>query len=266
MSKLLYIVLAGLVIFFSFRYSVTAGLGVTVAILAIAAYLLWPGYTLGRANAEFNKGNTEGALMRYKKVMNSGRAKVDAYVNYAIILMRTGNADEALEVINRVLKIKRERILQCNAKQTRAMINYRLGNLEEAKEEVDELFDEGFKTSATYSLMGYLMLVLGYPLEDTLKVCEEAYDYDDECRDIVDNLEVCCFKMGNLDRAKELSDKLTEKSPEFVEAFYHGAELYEALGDMDRAKQYALHLSDCKRSVMTTITEAEQEALVKRLS
>ncbi len=265
MRKLIYFVLAALAMYLAFSKSLTLGLLVMIVVLAAAIYAIYPSYTIGRANAEFNKGNYEGALSRYRKITGANRAKVGTYVDYATILMRTGNVDEALCQINRVLALKRDVTTTRYAKQTRAMINYRLGNLKEAKEEIDELFDEGFKTINTYSLMGYLMLTLNYPLDETLRVCEEAYDYDNEARDIIDNLMVCHFKLGNYDRAKELSDKLCEEAPKFVEAFYHGAELYEAMGDIQKAKELAEHLSECKRSVMTTITEQEQEALVKRL-
>lgn len=265
MKSLIYLVLGGLVIWYCFAKSVTLGLLAIVIVLAIAIYSIWPSYTLGRANAEFNKGNTDGAISRYKKVMKTGRAKVNDYINYATILMRTGNCEEAMENINRVLAIKRDRITRCTAMVTRAMINYRLENLREAMEEVEELHDEGYKTSATYSLMGYFMLKLDYPIDDAVKLCEEAYDYDDDSRDIVDNMMCAYMKSGNLSKAKEISDKLTESAPQFVEAIYHAAQLYEKLGDMDKAKEFAKKLNDCKRSVMTTVTEEEEKALINRL-
>lgn len=266
MGSLIYILLGGAVVFFAFKASITAGIIAILLIMAILAYSLYPKYTIGRANAEFNNGNTEKAIKMYNKVIKMGRADLETRISYATLLMRSDKPDKALEEINKVLSIRLEQKTKYLAKQTRCMINYRLGNMDDAMEEINELFDDGYKTSNTYSIMGYFMLLTNAPINETLAMCEEAYDYDSENRDILDNLEVCYYKTGQLEKAKEISDRLCELAPAFVEGFYHGAQIYASLGDMKKAKEYANHIKDCKRTVMTTIPQSEVDKLVSSLN
>ena len=180
--------------------------------------------------------------------------------------MRSGKPKQALEEINKILQYKFDIKKKYLAKQTRAMINYRLGNMKDAREEIEEIFADGYKTSSTYCIVGYFMLLMNDPMEETLKFCEEAYDYDEDNRDIADNMLVCYLKTKQYDKAKEVSDKLLNLAPDFVEGAYHSALLYEATGDFEKAKECAEKLESCKRSVMTTISEAEVESIIKRLA
>ena len=264
MGSFLYIILGGVAVFFAFKMSAIAGLVAILAVTAILVYILYPKYTLGRANAFFNNGDTETAIKKYKKVIKTGRADLNTRIAFANILMRSDKASDALTEINKVLSIRLDPKVKYLAKQTRCMINYRLGNMDEAMEEINELFEDGYKTSNTYSIMGYFMLLTKAPLDETLAMCEEAYDYDNESRDIVDNLLSCYLKTGQLEKAKEISDHVIKLAPQFVEGFYHSVMLYEALGDHKKAKECAQKLKDCKRSVMTTIPEADVNKVIAK--
>lgn len=266
MMNLIYVLLGAAVVYFAFKKSVIIGLIALAALLGIMVYILYPKLKIARANAKFNDGDLEGTIRDYKRIIESGKGNIDLRITYASLLMRADEAEKGLDEINKILKYKIEPKKKYLAKQTRSMINYRLGNMQEAKEELDELFEDGYKTSNTYCMMGLYMLIMNYPIEETLKMCEEAYEYDDDNRDILDNLEVCYIKTKQYDKAKEISDKLVELAPQFVEGFYHGALLHEAMGDMKTAKEYAARLKDCKRSVMTTIPVEEEEKLIARLS
>lgn len=266
MTNLIYFVLGLVIIYFAFKQSILWGLIALVAGIGIIAYILYPKIVIAKANEKFNNGDFNEALRDYKKIIKKGRADIDLRITYASLLMRADNAKQALEEINKILKYKFDIKKKYLAKQTRAMINYRLGNMQEAREEIDEIFEDGYRTSNTYCIVGFFMLLMNDPIEETLKFCEEAYDYDDENRDIVDNLLVCYIKTKQYDKAKEISDKLIALAPQFVEAYYHSAILHEAIGDFKTAKEYAGKIKDCKRTVMTTIPVEETEALIRRLS
>lgn len=266
MNDIVYIILCGVLVFFGFKINTVLGLLAFIAVIGMLSYRLYPEFTIGRANAEFNNGETEDALKSYKKIVRSGRADLDTRISYANILMRAGRSDEALSEINKILSSKLEEKKKYIAKQTRSIINYTLGNMDDAMEELNELFEDGYKTSYTYSMMGLFMLIMNYPSDKTIALCEEAYEYDSDSRDILDNLETAYYNAGEYEKAKEISDKLTELAPEFVEGFYHGALIHEALGDSETAKEYAKKLKSCKRTLMTTISKEDEEALCKRLA
>jgi len=266
MTNLIYFLLGAAVIFISFKKSIILGLTALLAGFGIIAYILYPKIVIAKANEKFNNGDFDGAIKDYRKMIQKGRADIDLRITFASLLMRADKADVALEEINKILKYKFDIKKKYLAKQTRAMINYRLGNMADAREEIDEIFEDGYRTSSTYCIVGFFMLLMNDPIEETLKFCEEAYDYDEDNRDIADNMLVCYLKTKQYDKAKEVSDKLLKLAPEFVEGHYHSALLYEATGDFKKAKEYAEKIKDCKRTVMTTISEAEADKLVKRLS
>ena len=266
MNTLFYIIICAGLIFLSFKFNVLAGLGVVALIIAIVAFMNYPKFLLGRANAEFGQKNYDKAFKFYEKAYKSGIRKLDVDLSYAQALLRTGNTQKAGEIVNRLIAIpslKKE--YKLFAKQTRILINYKLGEIEEAYEEAKEMFEDGYTTSNMYCLIGLLMLTKDEPLNETLAFCEKAYDYDSDNRDNVDNLLVCCIKKGDFERAKELSEELTENYPSFVEGWYHSAQVYEALGDKTKALECIEKAKDGDRSFLTTVSENEIETLEAKL-
>lgn len=67
------------------------------------------------------------------------------------------------------------------------------------------------------------MAILNYletmTLTETTKLCEEAYDYNSDDRDIKDNLSICYFRKGEYEKAEKISDELVGSAPNFVEGF-----------------------------------------------
>ena len=99
----------------------------------------------------------------------------------------------------------------------------------------------------------------------TLKLCEEAYDYNSDDRDIKDNLSICYFRKGEYEKAEKISDELVVAAPNFVEGFYHGIQIAMKLNKYDKAAEYAEKLKECKRSGMTTVTEEEVNKLIQEV-
>ena len=112
-----------------------------------------------------------------------------------------------------------------------------------------------------HCIIGLFMIEAKKPWDKILAFCEKAYDYDEDNRDIVDNYLVALIETGNLEKAKELSDKLIEMAPQFVEAYYHSALLYKKLGDNKKALELLEKTPDCKRTYMTTVSEKDIEVL-----
>lgn len=263
------LVFAALCAVLVFAYKASIVLGIVCSVLEILFVWLFYGWkiNLGRANAEFAKKNYDEAMKYYKKAYNSKNRKYEVDISYAQALLRTGNTEEAEKIVDNILSMRVTQDLKRAAKQTRCLIYSKTDRVDEAYEEAKELFyDEGYVTSNTYCLLGYLMLLKSdIPLKETTEHCEKAYDYDSDNRDNVDNLIVCCLREGDYKRAAELSDKLCEEHPQFVEAFYHGAAAYLKLGNRDKARELASKIKDCTRSFMTTVSEKEVGELCREL-
>lgn len=266
MNALLYFIICAGLIFIGFKFNLFVGLAITAFLVIVIFRLNYPKYLLGRANAEFNQKNYTTAFKLYEKAYKSGVRKFDVDLSYAQALLRTGKPEKALEIVNRLIGmsgLKKE--YKLFAKQTRVLINYKLGDIEEAYDEAKEMFEDGYTTSNMYCLVGLLMLAKGEPLEETYSFCEKAYDYDSDNRDNVDNLLVCCIKKGEFQRAKELAEDITEENPSFIEGWYHFAQVCEATGDREKAIECLEKAKEGDRSFLTTVSVEEIEDLESKL-
>ena len=118
------------------------------------------------------------------------------------------------------------------------------------------------KNTLTYALLGYLRQSMGDP---SLDFCLEAYDYNDDDRDICDNLTVAYYMTGDLDSAEEMAKAEREKFPAFVEGFYHSAQIAAKKGDKKSALEFLDEIKNCNRTVMTTVSVDDIEALKEEL-
>lgn len=268
MNALLYGVLGAIVLFFAYKTSLVIGLAVTAVIIALAVYSYIPTFYAVKGQNAFSEGKYKEAARYYKKAMNTGRAKLQIRINYCYVLMRVGKFAEAEKLLDEVIRVghlKKEEYRNM-AKQQRCMVYYKTGRLDEALADAQEMFDEGYKNTVMYAMLGFFKFAAGQNINDVTKFCEEAYDYNDEDRDIRDNLSMCYLKLGRYEEAKEISDKILEDSPKFVEAYYHGAQIAKAMGDYSRAAELLENVKNCNRSKMTTVSEEDVEKLKREVS
>lgn len=258
LSNLLFIAAS---IYITLKVSTLIGILCFVGAISYILSKSYPAYMCGRANAEFLKKNYEKAFRMYEKAYKSKIRKFTVDLAYAQALLRYGKPEKALEVLDKILCLNLTKEIKFPAKQTRSLIYYKLGRTEEAYEEAKELFEDGYTTSNMYCLVGLMMLANNEPIDDTIAFCERAYDYDNENRDIIDNLLVCYIKTNNIDKAKELADKIIKEHPSFVEAWYHAAQVYCMLGDNKKASEFLENIKNCDRSFLTTVSEEDIEKL-----
>lgn len=253
------------VLFLAFMTNLWLGIAVTVILVGYTLYKAVPSLYAAQGNKAFSDGDMAGARKWYRKAYDTGRASLNLKTGYGILLMRLGAYETAETVFNEIILDKSiPKDKKNNPKQYRALLYYKLGRPADALEEAEELF-EGYRNSTMYGLLGYLKLATGQPIDETLDFCLEAYDYNADDRDIQDNLVLAYYKKGQYDKAKEYADQLAEAHPQFVEAMYHSALIALALGDRDGARAFAEKISGCKRTGLTTISEAEVEELKNTL-
>ncbi len=251
-----------LIVVIAWKFNVLLGIAVLVALLAYLVYSNIPTMYMTKGNMAYQAGNEDEALVWYKKAYDTGKTNIKFKSSYAYLLLRNGKADEAEAILDPIIRVKSLEPNKKNmAKQQRCMVYYKQGRLDEALEEAMEMYESGYKTTNLYGMLGFFMLLANKPLDETLKICEEAYDFNSENRDILDNLSLCYYKMGRYEDAEKISDKLMESETEFVEGFYHGAQIALKLGKMDKARGYMSKIDSAKRSSMTTVSIEEVEKL-----
>ena len=77
------------------------------------------------------------------------------------------------------------------------------GRLDEAIEDAQSMMNEGYRNSSVYGMLGYFKIARNDDLDETTKLCEEAYDYNSDDRDIKDNLSICYFRKGEYEKAEK---------------------------------------------------------------
>lgn len=262
---MIYIILAVL-IYFGFVTDIYVGIIVTALSLGFLIYKALPSFYASLGRKAYNKDDKEKTIKYYDKSVDSGRAKTNVFITYVLILMRMGEMKKALQIADRKIADRKtaegEKYI---LKGYRCLIYHNQGNSREALEDAKEIF-ESYKNTMAYSLLGYLMLACDEPIKETLDFCLEAYDYNSDDRDIVDNLVLAYYKNGNYEKAEELSKTLIEMSPNFVEAHYHSALVAKALGKDEDAKEFLEDMDSCIRTALTTVTEEEIENLKNELN
>lgn len=260
-------ILFGVVIFLCYQTNMLLG---HCAFLATFLYILYaniPTFYSIKGNKAVNEKDFDKALLMFKKAYDTKRASGTISLSYGILLLRCGHPDEALNVFNTIILYSNAKdLIKNQAKQYRTLTYYKLGQENEALEEAEEIFDS-FKNSVSYALLCYLKLATNQPIDEVLPLCEEAYEYNNEDRDIVDNLTLANIRVGNFDKAKELVDIMIEKFPAFTEAYYHSAIVYKNLGELDKAKELINAIDDnCSRTYLTTVSVEEINELKNSLS
>ena len=264
MNTLFNVVLIVAAAIICFKWNPLVGCILTALIFVGLIYFKRADYYAIKGRTAFSKGDFKEAKRQYKKAMDTGKAKVATRVEYSDILMRTGNFEEAEQVLNNILRYKLKPENEKVAKLRRCMVYYKMDNLKEAYEDALEIYNEGYKTTYLYGLLGYFKIQMDKTADDTLEFCKEAYDYNSDDRDITDNLAICYYNRGEYEKAKGLSDKILEGNPQFVEAYYHGALIEYALGNYEKVLEYLDKTPDCRWSTMTTVTKEEIEELERK--
>lgn len=259
--KFVYILSVAIIIFVAWKTSWLIGILATLFIGAVCLYMFLPEIYKVKGRKAFAAADYKGAKAWFEKAVKTGRAKIDTAMEYSYVLLRTGDVDDAERVVSNVLARKVSDKYKGRAIIQRCMCYYKQGNLDEALEDAMDLYNDGFRSIMLYGMIGYFKILKDPMSDDTMNFCLEAYDYDDENRDICDNLTICYYNRGKYEEAKEIADKLLENNTKSVEPWYHSAQVDYKLGLYKEALEKLDKTAECNRSYMTTVSVEEIEAL-----
>ncbi len=261
MNTILTAVIIGALLFFAYKFNIFLGIAVSLVLIAYGIYHFLPQIYRSKGARCFDNADYSDAKQWYEKAVKTGHAKGDIRIEYSYVLLRTGDVDAAEQVVNNMLCYKLSPKYKGRAVIQRCMCYYKQGNLDEAIADAEELFNDGFKNTMLYGMLGFFKLLKAPMAQETFDFCAEAMDYAGDDRDIMDNMLICYYNRGEYEKAKEISDKVLERQPKFVEAWYHGAQIDNKLGKYNDALDKIEKIKDCNRSFMTTVSEEEIEAL-----
>lgn len=211
-----------------------------------------------------SKGRVEEGLEAFRKACSSKRIAPFTKVRYAFTELKLGDVKKARHMLMLVTadpKIPQN--IKYEAKAVFALVLYKEGNLEDAKEVMDEVF-ENYKTTNIYCTMGYLYNILNAP-KDAVKFNEEALDYNDEHPVLLDNYGQALYLDGQYDKALEVYQNLMEKKPNFPEAFYNYALVLRQKGDYVNAFEALCKAVKCPFNNLSTVTKEGVCSLLEKV-
>ncbi len=262
MQGLILLILAALIVWIYIKSGIILGLVATAVYLI---YLYSKKYAdlctlvaLRKYTLEKNKEALDWFERGYKHGM-----KINQRLTYSYYLLREGNPEKAEEILNRILAFKNQDAVRNVAKSYHALVLMKTDRLDEALEELLEIFPT-YKTTTMYGSIGSLYLQMGN-IEEAEKFSLEAYDFNSDDPVILDNLVQLYNRKGEYEKAFSYSEELMQKAPTFIEAYYDVAVSAKALGKKELAKEYLEKTKNIKTSFLSQISHEDVARLSEEL-
>lgn len=186
-------------------------------------------------------------------------------VQTAYAELKYGDISRAKAKLNLVLlNAKAKQDVKYQARVMMAILRLQEGELEEAKESLETLYEKGYRTTNFYATYGYMALLTD-DKEYYAKINDEAYQYNKDNAVICDNYGLSLYLRGEHTAATTVYEELIAKEPKFPEAYYNYACVLEQAGDITKAKQMLELSLQQEFSGVTTIKKEQVTEMLVRL-
>jgi len=210
------------------------------------------------------RGNYEKAEPYYQKMMKFGSGDPKKVAAYALILMRNGDFNKAVEVFDLARTLDPSPDMRNKIRLNRAMAYYKLGELDKAITALEDIKEKSGPSERLYETLGYFYIATG-DLEKALTFNLEALDYEDENHAIRDNLGQTYMMMGDYENARLHCEKALELRPNQVDVLYHMAQIEQHDGNREKARDYWEKAKAAPRTALNDVTDAMLDALAKQI-
>ena len=244
------------------------GLGILSAVIILFAILFLKRATLYSLKAQltFNT-DKQKAFEYFEKAYKTKKMKPQVALFYSYLLLRDAKCDIANQKIDEILKNQKSKLTETdikNAHLNKALIKWKTGDLKGAIKKAEALYEDDFKTTALYGVLGY-WYILDNDLEKALKINKEAYEYNDSDLIICDNLAQNYYLLGDVEKAFEMYEKIMEKEPTFIEAYYNFALVLIKKGEKEKAMENLEKALEIDEKFLSCITHKQVEELLDKL-
>ncbi len=261
LSYILWIVAIALTGYFAAKmYGRIAAVSGVVLLLIIAAVLYRNDIYVITAQMTFDKDHAKG-FKWFDKAYKTGRMKPQEALFYAYLLLRDGHIEKSATIIDEIGRQRKSELSRqdyLNSRLNRALITWKSGDLDGAIESIQAIYDEDFKNTAVYGVLGYLYIEKG-DYEKAMEINEEAVDYNPDDNIISDNYALNYLRMGDIEKAEELYKNLLEKNPNFLEPYYNYGTLLEEKGNRNEAEEYYRKALEYPEKFLSTVSHRQIE-------
>ncbi len=215
----------------------------------------------------YNMDDHQGAYKLMKKAYDTTKLAPAFTLMYAYMMIRDGMLTEAETVLNKVTYLNRRELTKEDlalANINKAIIMWKQDKLGEAIELLEDVYENGVKSTTLYGTLGYFY-ILDNRISKALEFNKEAYEYNSDNMIIADNLALNYILNSEFEKAEELYKMLFAQNPSFIEPYYNYALLLEKRMQYDEALEYYEKALEYPEKYLSTITHKDVYDAIQRL-
>lgn len=270
MSKLwkpiLYIIVSFFVVSFAFSFGWIVGISVMLLGFLLLAFIMRGDLLATYAQLQYNKDHGKGFLW-YERAMKTGKMRPQSMLVYAYLLIRDGVLDKSEKIINKTMFMYKDKLTdeyRCASHLNLSIIKWKRGQLKDAIEELEEVYNTGFRSTVMYGTLGTYYLLNGQYVK-ALEFHKEALEYNDTDHSIRDNLALNYYLCGNISMADEIYESLMDEDPKFIEPYYNYGMVLEQMGEYEAAMANYKKAMTITVKFLSTVTHEQVQAAIDKL-
>lgn len=265
-KPILYIIVSFFVVSTAFRFGWVVGVSVMLLGFLILAFIMRGDLLATYAQLQYNKDHGKGFLW-YERAMKTGKMRPQSMLVYAYLLIRDGVLDKSEKIINKTMFMYKDKLTdeyRCASHLNLSIIKWKRGQLKEAIEELEEVYNTGFRSTVMYGTLGTYYLLNGQYAK-ALEFHKEAMEYNDTDHSIRDNLALNYYLCGNISMADEIYESLMDEDPKFIEPYYNYGMVLEQMGEYEAAMANYKKALTITVKFLSTVTHEQVQAAIDKL-
>jgi tetratricopeptide (TPR) repeat protein len=242
---------------FVFRWPVSYLFAVYGGLIVLLCVVFRAGLMAGLANIFFSSGKEDIAKKLFAQSFKYKTKNPVTYLNYAVMVLHEDDAAKALEYAQKGLDLKPEIMAEKNLRLTVGSAYWKLGEIDKAIENLERMLtDFDYVNVHVLTTLGYLYFVRG-DLAKAREITEKAIEDTPDSGPAWDNMGQIYLKEDNLDKAEEAFEKALEIRSSLVDSLYFMGIIKERKGDKEGAREYYLRAKDSKITSLNTVSKEE---------
>ncbi len=266
-KPLIYLIISFLVVTVAFHFGWLIGVFVILAGFGFFAFVFRADLMSAYAQILYYKDHGK-AFLWFERAMKTGKMRPQTTLIYAYMLIRHGVLDKSERIINKTMFMFKDKLTdEYNSAShlNLSIIKWKRGQITEAIEELEEVYNSGFRSTVMYGTLGTYYLLNGQYAK-ALEFNKEALEYNDTDHSIRDNLALNYYLCGNINAADEIYEELLEEDPTFIEPYYNYGMVLEHLGEYEAAMANYRKALTITVKFLSTVTHEQVQAAIDSLS
>ncbi len=236
------------------------------AYAVLLGIIFYPSVLALIGNFQFTAGHTDKAEKLYRIAASKNSKNPTIYLNYAILLVRDGNAAEALDYLNKAQRLNKNVVTAKNITLTMGSCYWILGEIDKAIELLEGLKKEHeYVNNHVLTTLGYMYIVKG-DLEKASFYSQKAVEDCPTSSSAWDNLGQISYKSGDLEKAKEHFSKALSFNKNLVDSNYYMGLITMEENDFESARTYFETALNCNISALNTVTKEQIQEKLEALN